>query len=102
VVSCETIEHVPDVGSAVREMHRVTRPGGKLFLTTPNYANLTGLYDLYSRGCVILRAKTINRWTAASGFLRCISASIQRDGRLFARMDGALIFRSFRGILRFG
>jgi ubiquinone/menaquinone biosynthesis C-methylase UbiE len=49
VVSCETIEHVPSADSAVREMHRVTRPGGKLLLTTPNYANLMGLYDVYSR-----------------------------------------------------
>ena len=49
VVSCETIEHVPDVKRALREMWRVTRPGGKLFLTTPNYANLMGLYDLYAR-----------------------------------------------------
>ncbi len=49
VVCCETIEHVPDVHAAMREMHRTTRPGGKLFLTTPNYANLTGLYDIYSR-----------------------------------------------------
>jgi ubiquinone/menaquinone biosynthesis C-methylase UbiE len=49
IVSCETIEHLPDVHAAIREMHRVTRPGGKLFLTTPNYANLTGLYELYAR-----------------------------------------------------
>jgi len=49
VVSCETIEHLPDVASAVRGMHRVTRPGGKLFLTTPNYANFMGLYEVYSR-----------------------------------------------------
>ena len=49
VVSCETIEHVPDVRSALREMWRVARPGAKLFLTTPNYANLMGLYDLYAR-----------------------------------------------------
>jgi ubiquinone/menaquinone biosynthesis C-methylase UbiE len=49
VVSCETIEHVPDVRKALREMWRVARPGGKLFLTTPNYANLMGLYDLYAR-----------------------------------------------------
>jgi ubiquinone/menaquinone biosynthesis C-methylase UbiE len=49
IVSCETIEHVPDVQSAIVEMHRVTRPSGKLFLTTPNYANLTGLYECYSR-----------------------------------------------------
>jgi ubiquinone/menaquinone biosynthesis C-methylase UbiE len=49
IVSCETIEHLPDVQAAIREMHRVTRAGGKLFLTTPNYANVTGLYELYVR-----------------------------------------------------
>jgi 2-polyprenyl-3-methyl-5-hydroxy-6-metoxy-1,4-benzoquinol methylase len=49
LVSCETIEHVPDVRAALREMWRVVRPQGKLFLTTPNYANLMGLYDMYSR-----------------------------------------------------
>jgi len=49
VVSCETIEHVPDVLGALREMWRVSRTGGRLFLTTPNYANLMGLYDVYSR-----------------------------------------------------
>ena len=48
VVSCETIEHVPDVTSAVREMWRVAKPGAKLFLTTPNYANMMGLYELYA------------------------------------------------------
>jgi ubiquinone/menaquinone biosynthesis C-methylase UbiE len=49
VISCETIEHLPEVESAIRGMHRVTRPGGKLFLTTPNYANFMGLYEVYSR-----------------------------------------------------
>jgi ubiquinone/menaquinone biosynthesis C-methylase UbiE len=49
VVSCETIEHVPDVRKALREMWRVARPDAKLFLTTPNYANLMGMYDLYAR-----------------------------------------------------
>jgi ubiquinone/menaquinone biosynthesis C-methylase UbiE len=49
VISCETIEHVPDVHSALREMYRVTRPGGRLFLTTPSYANFTGLYYLYAK-----------------------------------------------------
>lgn len=48
VVSCETIEHIPDVKSALREMLRVVRYGGKLFLTSPNYFNLMGLYDLYA------------------------------------------------------
>ena len=49
VVSCETIEHVPDVEGAIREMFRVARPGGRLLLTTPNYANFMGLYELYAR-----------------------------------------------------
>ena len=49
VVSCETIEHLPRVQAAVAEMYRVTRPGGKLFLTTPNYFNFMGLYEVYAR-----------------------------------------------------
>jgi ubiquinone/menaquinone biosynthesis C-methylase UbiE len=48
VISCETIEHLPDVPRALREMRRVSRPGAKLFLTTPNYANFMGLYEIYS------------------------------------------------------
>jgi ubiquinone/menaquinone biosynthesis C-methylase UbiE len=48
VVSCETIEHVPDAQSAVSEMCRVARPGGRLFLTTPNYLNFMGLYEIYA------------------------------------------------------
>jgi 2-polyprenyl-3-methyl-5-hydroxy-6-metoxy-1,4-benzoquinol methylase len=49
VVSCETIEHVPDPAKAVSELGRVLRPGGRLFLTAPNYMGAYGLYRAFLR-----------------------------------------------------
>ncbi len=40
IVSADTIEHVPDVYPAVRELFRVLRPGGTLVINTPNIAFL--------------------------------------------------------------
>lgn len=47
VISCETIEHVPDPPLAVQQLARVLKPGGRLFLTTPNYMSMIGLYRVY-------------------------------------------------------
>jgi ubiquinone/menaquinone biosynthesis C-methylase UbiE len=49
VISCETMEHLPSPLKALQEFRRVTRPGGTLFLTTPNYLNFMGLYELYAK-----------------------------------------------------
>lgn len=49
VISCETIEHVPDPRRAVSELARVLKRGGRLLLTTPNYLGTMGLYRVYAR-----------------------------------------------------
>ena len=41
VVSMDVVEHVPDPAPWLGEAFRVLRPGGKLFLTTPNYGSLS-------------------------------------------------------------
>jgi 2-polyprenyl-3-methyl-5-hydroxy-6-metoxy-1,4-benzoquinol methylase len=44
VVCLETLEHVPDHDRALREIVAVTRPGGRILVSTPNYLGLIGLY----------------------------------------------------------
>lgn len=49
VISCETIEHLPNPRAAIAEFQRVLKPGGRLFLTSPNYFGPLGLYRGYLR-----------------------------------------------------
>jgi 2-polyprenyl-3-methyl-5-hydroxy-6-metoxy-1,4-benzoquinol methylase len=88
VISCETIEHLPDVQSAIRGMHRVTRPGGKLFLTTPNYANFMGLYDVYARFRHPSR-KDDQPFDRRQWFAQ-ILARLRREGWTVLRTDGTV------------
>ena len=53
VISCESIEHLEYPRTACKEFARILRPGGRLYLTTPNYLGLLGLY----RGYVRLKGK---------------------------------------------
>lgn len=47
IVSCETIEHIQKPSLALIELYRVLKPGGKVFLTCPNYFNFFGLWCIY-------------------------------------------------------
>ena len=63
VVSMDVIEHVPNAQLApwLRELLRVTRPGGLVFLTTPNYA---------SKGLVFLEQTALELIARGQGFSR--------------------------------
>jgi 2-polyprenyl-3-methyl-5-hydroxy-6-metoxy-1,4-benzoquinol methylase len=78
VISCETVEHVPDPRRAIAELGRVLRPGGRLFLTAPNYLGTFGLYRAYLRlrGRRFTEAgQPINRFTTTPGLVRWVRAA---------------------------
>jgi ubiquinone/menaquinone biosynthesis C-methylase UbiE len=43
VLLAETVEHVIDVVTLLKEAHRVTAPGGEIAVTTPAHGRRTGL-----------------------------------------------------------
>jgi dolichyl-phosphate beta-glucosyltransferase len=45
----EVIEHLPekDARQSLSEFHRVLKPGGRLYITTPNYASLWGVVEYF-------------------------------------------------------
>jgi SAM-dependent methyltransferase len=50
VVSAETIEHVENPRALMRELVRLARPGGWVFVTTPNQLSAASLLCLVARG----------------------------------------------------
>ena len=49
MICCETLEHLRQPRAALAELARVLRPGGRLFLTAPNYLGPMGAYRGYLR-----------------------------------------------------
>ena len=49
VVSFHVVEHVPDVMGFITELHRITKPGGRIRLVCPHYTNPDWFGDLTHR-----------------------------------------------------
>jgi SAM-dependent methyltransferase len=82
IVCRHVIEHVPDVIGFINELHRITKPGGRLKLVTPHYSNPDWATDpthrnhfnSYSFTCFIPTETPFPFYTNAE--LRLISAHV--------------------------
>lgn len=47
IISCQVLEHIPDVDHVMSECRRVLKPGGKLLVSTPNQGSLLNIVLLF-------------------------------------------------------
>jgi SAM-dependent methyltransferase len=83
VVSMDVIEHLPepDLSPWLSEVYRVTKPGGLVLLTTPNYA---------SKGLVVLEQTALELIARRQGFSRkALHPSKFTPARLGGMLEGA-------------
>lgn len=66
IVSTEVIEHVPDIARYISEFARILKPGGRVFITTPD---ITSIPSSFAANCVpwhLLELTHINFFTPHS------------------------------------
>jgi SAM-dependent methyltransferase len=68
VVSLDVIEHVGDHVGALRELRRVTRPGGRLLVTVPAYQALWSSHDVRNHHQRRYNRRTLVEPAAAAGW----------------------------------
>jgi SAM-dependent methyltransferase len=69
LVTClDVIEHTPDDHRALRELIRVTRPGGHLLLTAPAYPSLWSAHDVRNEHYRRYRRSSLRQVAARAGW----------------------------------
>lgn len=74
VLCSEVIEHIPDAPRALREMHRILKPGGSLVLSTPNRGSWYGFerYWFWERGLRRKWPHPCDKWRNVSEVLSLV------------------------------
>jgi SAM-dependent methyltransferase len=52
--SIEVVEHIENHAAYIRELHRITRPGGRVIVTTPNILNINSRISFFHSGFWLL------------------------------------------------
>ena len=109
VILSEVIEHLVDTDSAIDELHRVLRPGGRLLVSTPNLAAwynrgllALGIQPIFSE--VSLRGVYGRPGSQVAGHLhmftkRALTEFLAARGFVCERVDGAP-YQDVPGLLR--
>ncbi len=87
----DTIEHVPEEARALREIHRVTKPGGWVFFSVPAYAFLWTNNDRVAHHCRRYTRGRLEAALAEAGF-ECVRSSYF-NALLFPAILPALLIR---------
>lgn len=100
----ETIEHIlnQDLNKTLTEIHRITRKGGFVLVTTPNAENLEARKVICPEcGCIFHRIQHVSSWTKDSlsaimkdnGFsqVMCKATRLKKEGLLASLFDIMLI-----------
>lgn len=68
VVATDLLEHLPDDGAALREFHRVLRPGGVAVITVPAFRMLWGRHDVALMHHRRYRLQELHERAVSAGF----------------------------------
>ena len=95
VTLMDVIEHVPEPLGLIAEIHRVLKPGGVIFVVTPNFGSLfVHLYRLKAYGVwpdqhiVYFQPETITTLLRKAGFEKVVTGSKDFYGQNLKRLLG--------------
>lgn len=111
ITSIETLEHIEDINSALKELHRCLKPGGRLILSMPS-VTLRSLYEMYCSGKPIycstkehvieLSSIKINWFPSMFRTWRWLETKLKKNGFRIIKSGGVgFLFPMFKGKFSF-